>query len=124
MSPDPLSARSVWGVYDNRDYYVSTLEDNKLYASKEQAEAVCDALNKAEGYGFSVEEHLLEEPVPVATQCVCPPVGYAPSCPWVRGEVDGEVIGHVKTCPQSGSACPCLPGSLSHAYCSASLVQL
>lgn len=61
MTEEEAHARVVWGVYDNRDYYVSTLEDNKLYASREQANAVCDALNEREGYGFSVEEHTLVE---------------------------------------------------------------
>lgn len=45
-------------------------------------------------------------------RCDCPPIGTSPTCPWGR---DG--LGHVKACPVSGDPCPCLPGSLAHAYC-------
>ena len=56
----PHDFGSVWGVYDNRDYYVSVLVDNTVYTSRERAEAICDQLNEQEKYGFSVEEHKLE----------------------------------------------------------------
>lgn len=58
----PERSRAVWGVYDTSDYYVAVLVDNKLYASREQAEAVRDALIKRPGYDlFEVEEHELVE---------------------------------------------------------------
>lgn len=52
--------------------------------------------------------------------CLCPDEADAHvlACPWVRGEVDGEIIGHVKNCPVSGDPCPCLPGSIAEAHCS------
>lgn len=49
--------------------------------------------------------------------CTCPEIGHDLSCPWVRGEIDGEIVGHIKSCPVSGDPCPCLHGSLSEAYC-------
>jgi hypothetical protein len=57
-----MSERKVWGVYDNRDYYVSTLHDDKLYTDEAEAQRICDAMNEQEGYGFSVEDHVLVDP--------------------------------------------------------------
>lgn len=58
-----MSERKVWGVYDCRDYYVNVLHDNKLYADEAEADRVCDALNKCEGYGFRVDDHVLVEAI-------------------------------------------------------------
>jgi hypothetical protein len=52
--------------------------------------------------------------LPDLSNCTCPPVGWDPACPFVRG-LD---IGHVKACPAGRGPCPCLPGSLAHAHCS------
>lgn len=49
--------------------------------------------------------------------CTCPPVGFDPYCPWVRGVDGDDIIGHVKACPVSGDPCPCLDGGISHAHC-------
>ena len=46
-------------------------------------------------------------------ECTCPEgEEFATDCPLARGG-----IGHIKQCPVSGNACPCLPGSLSYAHC-------